>query len=184
MSEDLSQSIVVECWCDTIANGPDASFAAYSSPQVRSAATEQDRIGLHNLLEGRISRKWRTLQAAELRRRESKRTVNGWCGRAVLAVLEFSHRMWKQRCEILHATDGQGNSLSAVEETEERVRAEFEQGFEELTRTAEDRDLHEDLTVNTILGLLHREKLTWLHAVEMARQANADAPDDDSETPH
>jgi hypothetical protein len=52
------------------------TFEAVSSASIRPAATAQDRIGWMNFTEGKISKRWRQLQAAHYQSTHSRRTAD------------------------------------------------------------------------------------------------------------
>ena len=94
-----------------------ASFAANSSVSCRAAALDQDKIGWQNLVEGKLTIKWRELQEDYYTRLGSQHLASSWASSLVSRLLELVHSMWKQQNAVDHKRDKQGLQLESARES-------------------------------------------------------------------
>ena len=74
---------------------------------ISNAYSSQAKIGWRNFLKGRISNVWSPLFEAHLRNINSKLS-HSQCSRALIKALWKHHRrVWKVRCNTLHADDNE-----------------------------------------------------------------------------
>ena len=172
----------LELWMDSVGTHPDiascimdtlrnrdlaASFVASSNDITMAAASEQDSIGCHNFIQGRISKKWRDLQASYFRTSGSKRSSRRWAEGLVSYLLDIVHRQWTHRCSILHERDSQGMKLKDGEALETSINEQFDLGVDGLLT----RD-HHYITRGSaaVHSMRAAEKLLWLSAIISARE--------------
>ena len=69
------------------------------------AYEEQNDIGWDMFLRGFVSRRWRHLQHCYLLQKRTKdvHAVDKWSRNFIKSILDFNRKLWKERCEIVHA---------------------------------------------------------------------------------
>ena len=159
---------IITCIVETLRNRNEhTSFTIYASEDVMEAAEDQDCIGWHNLTEGRISRRWREIQADHYHYLGSKRTAKRWASGLVTNLLELTHSSWKARNNIVHEKARNGLLVTEAAELEERIRAEFGLGTEGLS--ADDKWLLQELGLDEVLSKSGNYQHHWLEDVTNAR---------------
>ena len=95
---------------------------------LQEATRNQNSIGWQALLEGCPALGWKEAQQAYYEWLPSKRTGLRWLSALVRKLWQIAWDMWEHRNGILHDKEkGQ-----AAQEREARIRAEFEEGFDDL----------------------------------------------------
>ena len=135
-----------------------------------AAARDQDKIGWHNFLEGRISTLWRKLQHKHLRAEGSRRSSRRWASSLVANLLEITHSTWTARNDIVHEKAANGLRLAEAAQLEADIRSEFEVGDDNLDD--DDKWLLE-LGLDTVLEMHGHEQHNWLQELRLARQEQA-----------
>ena len=69
------------------------------------AYEEQNDIGWDMFLRGFVSRRWRHLQHCYLLQKRTKdvHDVDKWSRNFIKSIPDFNRKLWKERCEIVHA---------------------------------------------------------------------------------
>jgi hypothetical protein len=147
------------------------SFQAVSPISVRSAATAQDRIGWINFTEGKISKKWRALQAIHYQAIRSQRSSDQWAAGLVTTLLSLVHSQWKHRCHILHERDAQGLRSQEARDLDTAISFQFQSGIDGL----HPRDQHLlSRGKDRVLLMTGSGKLSWLSSIRLAREEFTD----------
>jgi hypothetical protein len=142
------------------------TFEAVSATSIRTAAMAQDRIGWMNFTEGKISKRWRYLQAAHYQSTHSRRTADQWAAGLVTSLLSMVHAQWTHRCNILHARDAQGLRLQEAQALATAIDFQFQSGLDGLCP----RDHHLiSRGKDRILQMTGSGKLSWLSSIRTAR---------------
>jgi hypothetical protein len=172
LEESDTAPTIRHCIVASLRSGsPLVRFEDNSAGIARQAAQDQDFIGWHNMLEGRISKLWRQGQRAHYLENRSSRSADRWAQGLVSNLLEITHSMWIRRNEVVHERHENGLLRAEAEELEERVRHEFEQGIESLHDN--DKWLLEQ-GVDHILSLPGHDQQNWLAEILLAREEYAD----------
>ena len=69
---------------------------------LRCLLNEQNKIGWYFFFMGFWTRQWAEMQGSYLRNLNKPIRIEGWIGRAQLAVWEFTHSLWVYRNKVLH----------------------------------------------------------------------------------
>ena len=163
---------IVHCWISALRQqDPEAELAPFADETTMAAAEAQDNIGLENFLEGKIARQWGAIQHDHLLDQQSRRISRTWRAAAVTALLEFLHRMWTRRCDVVHERDEQGLLLARGQSLRESLRLAVEMDPQDLLEA--DRHLLTNYNIEDLLALSPLEKETWLHAIEHAKNLAA-----------
>ena len=97
----------------------------HGSP-LQTASHIQDKIGYHNLFCGRIATKWMEVQSQYFHSSiGSKRSPMNWSMRFILQLLQFSHSMWKHRCNIVHDGDMNMQTEQEIKKLNAEIKDEF-----------------------------------------------------------
>jgi hypothetical protein len=146
---------------------PTQSFAAFSSPHTLQAAQAQDRIGWLHTTEGKLSSKWKLVQAAHYRIIDSRRSPGKWAAGLITNLLMVTHSQWLHRCAMLHAKDAQGLKLKEGQELQVAIQEQFLLGLDGLQA----RD-HHYITrgKDCVFALPPDNKKGWLSSIKIARQ--------------
>ena len=150
----------------------DASFITHSLPSTTSAALSQDRIGWINLVEGKISQEWRTLQDQHYRNECSRRTARRWAEGLVVNLLEVSHSQWIQRNGGLYELATNGLPVAEAAQLVADITAEHSVGATGLR----DHDLYLiRRPLSDIISSPAIDQQRWLQTIRFARQSLAEA---------
>ena len=74
------------------------------SPTMMEAAKSQDVIGWRNFMEGRISKRFFTIQHSHISTSHTTMTLRGWSRKFISLVLQITHSQWLFRNFSLHDT--------------------------------------------------------------------------------
>ena len=146
---------------------PLARFEDNAAPSIAMTARAQDIIGWHNLLEGRISKLWRTQQHRHYLAQRSLRSSDKWARDLVCNLLEVSHAMWTKRNSIVHEKAANGLRMAEAQQLEDDIRMEFELGHDGLHEN--DKWLLND-GIESVLSLTGYDQQTWLTDIRLARE--------------
>ena len=103
LDESDAAPTIRHCIVSSLRTGsPLARFEDNSAGLARQAAQDQDFIGWHNMLEGRMSMLWRQAQRAHCLEHRSSRSADRWAQGLVSNLLEITHSMWMRRNEVVH----------------------------------------------------------------------------------
>jgi hypothetical protein len=143
------------------------SFTAVSKQSVRHAAVAQDRIGWMSFTEGKITKRWRTIQATYYREIESTRSANKWAAGLVTTLLSMTHSQWTHRNSILHARDAHGLRLREGKELDTAISLQLQSGLDGL----HPRDYHLiERGRDKVFRMTGSGKLSWLASIRIARE--------------
>ena len=80
--------------------------------QYIEAAQCQDQIGFYNLILGRLAKHWKRLQTHHLSRTYPRKrySADAWMKRLVYQLYKRMKTLWKNRCDIVHRTEGKAIS--------------------------------------------------------------------------
>jgi hypothetical protein len=149
---------------------PTASFASQASPvspEILQVAQEQDAIGWVNFLEGRISKRWRIIQARYYQANRSRRLAKSWAADLVLNLYTLVHRQWKARNDAVHERDEKGMKLRDAMELEDAIDEQFEEGMVGL-RPQDQHYITRGRDAVDKLSAAHQQ--LWLRGVRIARE--------------
>ena len=173
MTDNDTAPAIQHCILTTLKTGdPHTRFTDNSEVLTQQAAEEQDLIGWHNLMEGRITSQWRETQCLHYRRIASHRSADRWAAGFVANLLEITHSLWIQRNEVVHEKHANGLLLEEAKELEESIREQYQLGNNELHD--EDKWLLEQ-EIEEILSLPGHDQQTWLAEITLAREEHAEA---------
>ena len=147
---------------------PDTHFTDFAEPEILEAAIDQDNIGWHNFLEGRISNQWRIIQQQHMISISSRTAIHTWTGNFIANIFKLTHSAWIARRDILHARAPNGLPKARAEALLTRIRAEYALGPNTLLNVDQHR-----LTDRTLEQLLHCSANTqqnWLDDIAEARK--------------
>jgi hypothetical protein len=143
------------------------SFQAVGSISVRPAAAAQDQIGWTNFTEGKISTRWRTLQATHYQTICLRRSSEQWAAGLVTTLLSMVHSQWTHRCKILHERDAQGLRSQEAKDLDRAISFQFQSGVDGL----HPHDHHLiSCGENRVLQMTGSGKLSWLSSIRIARE--------------
>jgi hypothetical protein len=146
---------------------PTKSFATFSNPRTLRAAQAQDQIGWLHTTEGKISVKWKHLQAEHYRSIDSQRSAGKWAAGLITNLLSVTHSQWLHRCAVLHERDAQGLKLKQGRDLLVAIQNQLALGLEGLHV----RDHHYITRGNAcILALPAANKQAWLSGILIARE--------------
>ena len=134
---------------------------------VDRAIWEQTQIGWDNLLRGRISTRWRFIQAQHYQSEQSRRSPDRWAADIIYRLLQISHSLWTTRNNIVHERDQQGLLLQEGISLNDSITEEYSSGWESLL--PEDQHLIKERTLDRILRMPPPDKYTWLGAIRLAK---------------
>ena len=117
--------------------------------------------------EGRITTRWRKIQADHYRAIHSKRSPNQWAAGLVTSLLSVTHSQWTHRNSILHARDAHGLRVKEGKELTTAIDLQFQSGLEGL----HPRDYHLiERGQERVLRMTGPGKLSWLSSIRIARE--------------
>jgi len=152
---------------------PTQLFAEYSQPHTLQAAQAQDRIGWLHTTDGKLSAKWRLVQAAYYRSIDSRRSPGKWAAGLITNLLMVTHSQWLHRCAVLpsHARDAEGLKLKEGQELQAAIQEQFLLGLDGLPA----RDHHYITRGEAcVFALPQDNKKGWLSGIKIARQRYLD----------
>jgi hypothetical protein len=116
--------------------------------------------------EGKISRRWRQLQAEHYQSHQSRRTADQWAAGLVTSLLSMVHSQWTHQCNVLHARDAQGLRLREAQALATAINFQFQSGLDGLCP----RDHHLiSRGKDRVLRMTGSGKLSWLSSICIAR---------------
>jgi hypothetical protein len=96
--------------------------------QLREAFKEQSKKGWINVLNGRLSTRWRDYVASHLKSTKSRLKANEWAAKFVAAMWKHTLRIWKYRNDAFHA-DNEAQTkrykVEALGRNKPQLRARF-----------------------------------------------------------
>jgi hypothetical protein len=137
-------------------------------PALKTAYLDQDEIGWFNLLQGRMSTYWVTLQSDYYTLIDSRRSGTTWARRLISHLWELSWKMWLHRNHVLHEMPN-AETEKEQRKLDRRITNEFVKNIDGLSTPH-----HFLLRRNSLPKLLkwpNHEKTAWLDTVTIARQA-------------
>ena len=148
--------------------------------RIHNAAWEQKQIGWDNLLRGRLSRHWRTLQEKYYLNQEPPKSADRWAADLCYHLLQFSHSLWTQRNQILHERDAQGLLLAEGQTLRAAIDEAYAKGSQALLPA--DQHLVAERTLASIQALTAADKYSWLSAIQLAhRQAEEERSNENAQ---
>jgi hypothetical protein len=129
-------------------------------------ASDQDAIGWHNCLEGKIPYSLYLFQELYLDSLDTRRTITGWAAGLVEHILHITHLAWKHRCDVVHAREAAGLKTAESKTLQDEIRIEFGLGYQNL-QYEDDHLLNAGL--ESILALSGADKKAWLDTIRVAR---------------
>jgi hypothetical protein len=76
-------------------------------------ASDQDAIGWHNCLKGKLPYSLYLFQELYLDSLDTRRTITGWAAGLVKHILHITHLAWKHRCDVVHAREADSKPQKA-----------------------------------------------------------------------
>jgi hypothetical protein len=137
-------------------------------PALKTAYLDQDEIGWFNLLQGRISTYWVTLQTDYYQLIESRRSGTTWARRFISQLWDLSWKMWLHRNHVLHEMPN-AETEKEQRQLDRRITNEFVKNLDGLSPPH-----HFLLRRNPLSKILkwpNHEKTAWLDTVTIARKA-------------
>ena len=96
---------------------------------IASATLEQDSIGWHNFVEGKISNKWAQAQELDYRsKQDCQRSGERWAVSVVNGLYGVIQKMWTQRNKHLHNKEREHTVSKKRERLEQLIDDEFDLG--------------------------------------------------------
>jgi hypothetical protein len=149
------------------ARNPAQSFTDFSNPRTLMAAQAQDRIGWMHTTDGKLSSRWRQLQAGYYSSTNSRQSAAKWAAGLVANILSVTHAQWIHRCAVLHERDAQGLKLQDSQALAAAIQEQFHLGVDGLRA----RDHHYLTRGRDVVEALPADsKQGWLSGVRIARQ--------------
>ena len=96
--------------------------------EYKAATLEQNKINWENLLRGRLSTKWRTLQQAYYERIRSPRKAANWVSGLIVQLWKVSFDLWENRNDILHNSEASAR-LKGLDDIDEQIREQYQRGW-------------------------------------------------------
>lgn len=140
------------------------------SPNLRRAAESQDTIGWRNLMEGRVTRYFHTIQCLHLSQSTSRLTGDDWMRGLISRLLHISHSQWLFRNFTLH------DSQCGYKRLKDKVAIQHQ--ITELRQTDPSRiPAHSkfllEIDLDTTDTTDFEAQVYWVAAMEAARNARA-----------
>jgi hypothetical protein len=129
-------------------------------------ASDQDAIGWHNCLKGKLPYSLYLFQELYLDSLDTRRTITGWAAGLVEHILHITHLAWKHRCDVVHAREADGLKTAESKTLQDEIRIEFGLGYQNL-QYEDDHLLNAGL--ESILALSGADKKAWLDTIRVAR---------------
>jgi hypothetical protein len=166
MTEADTDPTIMECILLSLeTRNPNQLFTAFRNPRTLQASQAQDRIGWLHTMEGKLSSKWRLLQAEHYRSIDSLRSPGKWAAGLITNLLVVTHSQWLHQCTVLHEKDAQGLKLKEGQELLMAIQEQFLLGLEGIHA----RDHHYITRGEAcIFALPPDNKKAWLSGVKIA----------------
>ena len=134
---------------------------------MHAAIDSQRLIGPQGLLEGRLSFRWTSIQAAYFQEIGSRQSAQLWASRLIQQLILIGFYMWEHRNSVKHSDDNvQLQRRSRI--VDEGIRSQFEMGTTDLPT-----DIRPMLR-HGLAGILRKSLIareTWLKVVRSERTA-------------
>jgi hypothetical protein len=130
------------------------------------AIREQESIGRHNLLLGRLTITWEEYQYDYYLSTSSRRTASSWITQVTFHLLQISRAMWMARNSILDAVDSAGRSIAEIRVLQEQIDSHFATGS--ATLRPHDKYLLE-MYHETVSTLPLPDRKAWILHMDHAR---------------
>jgi hypothetical protein len=141
-----------------------------------------DRLGYHNLLEGRIPKLFYTTRLADIKSRQLNKHAGHWCKGLILQLLQITHPQWTFRNGTVHLRGPDG--LTFTQQEALARRCEDLLWTDPLSLLEEDRYLL-DIDFTELGNGPSATRQVWISEMEAAAAAaRYDAAADGEAAPH
>lgn len=179
MTEQRTDSFIIDCIKGVLLDGFDMTFYDCMKNNTTDdlylrAAREQDMIGRHNFLLGRISSVWKELQRRYLLRTYPKKnfSADAWVKRFIGKLYRTMSSIWRFRCDQVHGAELAMTSKREQKALRDEIKKQFNLGPKGVR--AVDRDLFLQ-GQNALLQSSVREQKYWVRTIKISRTYFAEA---------
>jgi hypothetical protein len=131
------------------------------------AIAEQIAIGWNNILFGRLSTKWMSLQKLHLSSKRSLKSPECWAADITYCLLQISHKLWTTQNGILHERDEHGLLLAEGQKLDEAIIEHY--GCDKAALLPKDYHFL-NCPLYRILEMSASDRYSWLGNIKMAHK--------------
>jgi hypothetical protein len=135
-------------------------------PDIRQAVITQGQIGWIDMLLGKTSKQWQTIQQHHLSKIKSLHTAERWATLLVYELWQVAWTIWIHRNELPHET--KTSHQIDQSELDNQLWEQWNMGSTDLRQS--DRTLFSAMTIEGVLSKNQVLQHSWLTQVTLARQ--------------